>query len=360
MTCKLKIRLSGPSLRIIFLVLLFVFATVVSIRAQSKKPAPGTAGNQNSLQGKVVTPDGMQPTSPVRVKLTLNGRPIQETFTDLSGRFHFTGLVRGTYQLTAEGDDKTFQTTTVYADLSGSTAQLATQDIQVRPLPGKTLPQAGVISGFTQNVPQAAQQALERANKFIEQAKPPPAIEQLQEAVKIFPEYFEAHLQLGNLFLKEGRFEQAIAELDKAREINPKDERSYQSFGLLLMQQKNFPVAVMVFEEAERLNPTNPMNPVMVGTALVHQASTVEAASSEREKLLTKAEAEWSQAAKLSGDKVKADAFTIASFYEMKDNPGRAADELEQYLKKTQARNAEQIQNEIKRLRAKSKPATQP
>ncbi|HJT67802.1 MAG TPA: hypothetical protein VJ749_15190, partial [Pyrinomonadaceae bacterium] len=57
----------------------------------------------NVLQGRVITPSGMQPTNPVRVKLTFNGRAINETFTDLSGRFSFPGIGGGTYQLTAEG-----------------------------------------------------------------------------------------------------------------------------------------------------------------------------------------------------------------------------------------------------------------
>jgi hypothetical protein len=53
------------------------------------------------LEGKVITPSGSQPNNPVRVKLTFNGRPIHETFTDLSGRFTFPGLKSGTYQLPA-------------------------------------------------------------------------------------------------------------------------------------------------------------------------------------------------------------------------------------------------------------------
>jgi hypothetical protein len=53
------------------------------------------AQGTNVLEGKVVMPSGTQPTNPVRVKLTFNGRAIHETFTDLSGRFSFPGLSRG-------------------------------------------------------------------------------------------------------------------------------------------------------------------------------------------------------------------------------------------------------------------------
>ena len=323
------------------------------------------AQGAHTLQGRVMTPNGTQPTAPVKITLTFSGRRIYETFTDLSGRFSFASLARGTYQLTAEGDGQTFETTTVYAEVAafGSAPQLFTQDIQLRPIAAKPWGQTGVVNAFSQNVPKAARQALGRAAKLNGELKTEAAIEQILEAIRIFPEYFEAHLELGNAFLKAGRFEQAIAELDRAREIDPNDERAYQSFGLVLMKLKNYAVAVAIFAEAARLNPNNPMNALMRATALIHQATTVpEAQIADRQSLLDSAALSLSQASKLSGDKLKADSLTLATFYEMKSEPGRAADELELFLRKQETKNAEVIQNEIKRLRAKAreaKPLTQ-
>lgn len=318
------------------------------------------AQGQNVLEGKVVMPSGMQPPNPVRVKLTYNGRAIHETFTDLSGRFSFPGLSRGTYQLTAEGDGLTFETTSVYADVSafGSAPQSFTQDIQVRPIVRKATPQPGVVNAFRQDVPPAAKQALEAGLKLVNEGKIEAAVENMQNAIKIFPKYFEAHLQLGNTFLKANQFNEAIAELDLAREINPNDERCYQSFGLLLMRQRNFAVAVAVFAEAARLNPENPTNPVMRATALIHQAAnTSDSAPSteDRSHLLSRAEIAMSQAATLSENKLKPDSLTLALFHELKGEPERAAAELESYVKKTQLKNTEAIEKEIKRLREKAK-----
>src|SRR5438128_1740921 len=161
----------------------------------------------HTLQGRVIAPDGIPPTNPVKITLTFNGRPIYEVFTDLSGRYSFTGISKGTYQLTAEGDSQTFETTSVYAEVSafGSAPQLFTQDIQLRPLAGKRTPRPGVVNVFTQDVPKAAREARERASKLAGEGKPEAAIEKLNEAVKIFPDYFDAHLLLGNQFLKSGR-----------------------------------------------------------------------------------------------------------------------------------------------------------
>ena len=128
--------------------------------------APAQGGH--TLQGRVVTPNGTQPTNSVKITLTFNGRRIYETFTDLSGRFSFAGISAGTYQLTAEGDGQSFVTTSVVAQVSafGSSAQLFTQDIQLRSVPGKMLQPSGVVSGFAQPVPKTAQQAFDRAMKL--------------------------------------------------------------------------------------------------------------------------------------------------------------------------------------------------
>jgi Tfp pilus assembly protein PilF len=306
------------------------------------------------LEGKVITPSGIQPTNPVRVKLTFNGRPIHETFTDLSGRFSFPGLKSGTYQLTAEGDGLTFETTAVTADIPfGGNGQGFTQDIQLRPIRNKPNTGPGVINAFTQNVPAAAKQALEAGLKLAGEGKTPEAIENMRKAIQLFPEYFDAHLQLGNVFLKADQLPDAIAELDRAREINPNDERAYQSFGLLLMKQRNYAVAVAVFAEAARLNPGNAMNAVMRATALIHQAAGSE---DERSYLLSRAEIALTQASNLSENKLKPDTMTMALFYELKGDPERAAAELESYMKKSpQLKNSAALQSEVKRLRDKAR-----
>ena len=324
---------------------------------------PTTLAQANVLQGKVMTPAGSQPTNPVRVKLTFNGRAIHETFTDLSGRFSFPGLSRGTYQLTADGDGISFETTSVSADISafGPAPQIFTQDIQLRPLARKPNSQPGVVNAFTQEVPVAAKQALEAGIKLAEEGKVEAAVDSMRKATTIFPDYFDAHLQLGNVFLKRDQFNEAIAELDLARTINPNDERAYQSFGLLLMKQRNYAVAVAIFAEAARLNPSNPMNPVMRATALIHQAATIDESSpsiEDRNSLLSRAELAISQAASLSENKFKPDTMTLALFFELKGDPDRAAAELEAYLRKTpQLKDSAAIQNEIKRLRDKARAA---
>jgi cytochrome c-type biogenesis protein CcmH/NrfG len=324
--------------------------------------ATASAQGAHTLQGKVVSPNGSGPTQPVKVTLTFNGRRLYESFTDLAGNFSFSGLSNGTYNLTAEGDGVSFETTSVSAEVTafGRAPQLFTQNIQLRPKQGSALAAPGVVSAFNQDVPKPAREVLERAKKIAGQGKAELALSLMREAVRIFPDYFDAHLELGNELLQTGRLEDAIIALDRARTINPNDDRVYLSFGLVLMQQKKFAVAVAVFAEASRLNPTNPLNPLMRATALIHQASTIDPAKSKteaanREFILKRAEIALAQASELSGNKLTADHLSLAMLYEMKGERARSADELEQYLRKApNAKNADAIREAIKRLRGQS------
>ena len=200
-------------------------------------------------------------------------------------------------------------------------------------------------------------QAFEQAMKLAGDGKAEAAIEKMHEAISIFPPYFNAHFQLGNNFLKLRRFDEAIAELDRARQIDPNDDRVYQSFGLLLMQQKNYAIAVAIFSEASRLNPGNPLSVLMRATALIHHASTIPPGASLTGLTYSRGpELALLQASKLSSNKLKADSLTLASLYEMKGEPERAADELESYLRKSPgAKNVEIIHDEIDRLRKKAR-----
>ena len=318
-----------------------------------------SAQGVHTLQGKVIAPNGSAPTQPVKVALTYSGRPIYETFTDLGGHFSFTGLSKGTYELTAEGDDATFETTSATAEVAafGSAPQLFTQNIQLRPKQTRAPGRAAVVSAFNQDVPKAARETLERARKMASQGKAELALSLMREAIKLFSQYFEAHLELGNELLQTGHLEEAIAELDLARQINPKDDRAYLSFGLVLMQQKKYGVAVAVFAEASRLNPTSALNSLMRGIALIHQASTIDpsqskATAADREFILKRAEVALAAASELSGKKLTADYLSLAMLYEMKGERARAAAELEQYLQKNpDAKNADTIREEIRKLR---------
>lgn len=322
--------------------------------------SPAVGQGANTLQGRVIAPNGGPPPQSVRITLTYSGRPMYETFTDAGGHFTFPGLARGTYELTAEGDDVSFETTRVTAEITafGSAPQLFTQDIQLRPRRGKPIARAAVVNAFVQDVPKPAAQAFEQAQKLEHEGKRPEALIKIREALRVFPSFFEAHLALGNYFVKDGLFKDAIDELDRAREINPNDDRLYQSFGLIMIAQQNYRMAFAVLNEAARLNPKNPANPYMNGVAHIEYAASIDPSQSEsarkdRDKALDEAERFLLNAGELSDHKLADVHVQLARLYEKRGDNARAAAELEKYLKKSpDAKNAQAIREAIKKLRA--------
>src|SRR5215216_4968886 len=154
-------------------------------------PAAARAQGPNSLEGRVLLPSGGQPAQPVRVTLTQGGRRIHETFTDLSGRFNFPGLRGGAYRLTAEGDGRAFETTSVGVEIAsfGGGGQNLTQNIQLKARADAAgAPAASVAAEeLDPGVPDAAKEKYRRGARSAAEGKPEQAVRALREAVKAHP-----------------------------------------------------------------------------------------------------------------------------------------------------------------------------
>ncbi|HEV2912877.1 MAG TPA: tetratricopeptide repeat protein [Pyrinomonadaceae bacterium] len=219
--------------------------------------------------------------------------------------------------------------------------------------------QASVPAGeaFKQDVPSAARGTFDRATAMSRAGKGALAQALLEEALRIYPDFFDAHMALGNELFKAGRLADAMSEFEKARRINPKDDQVYLSVGLVLMQQKRYDVAASVFADASVLNPDEPLHRLMRGVALIRQASATAQSGSknmvaERDALYRKAEVALAQAFELSGRKLPEVYLYRALIYEQRGERGRAADELELYLQADSgAGNADAIRESIRKLR---------
>lgn len=218
-------------------------------------------------------------------------------------------------------------------------------------------------SSFRQEVPSTAIGVFERAMMMSKAGKGELAQTLLKEALKIYPDYFNARLALGNELFKAGRLEEAMKEFERARSINPKDDQVYLSVGLVMMQQKRYDVAAAIFSDASLLNPAEPLHPLMRGIALVRHAAAIKQPGSkgseaERDALYKKAEVALARASELSGGKLPEVYLYRALIYERRGERERAALELEQYLQVNPfVENAEAIREAVRKLRAPANTA---
>lgn len=335
-----------------FAAVLFVSTIFVSTAAARQQG--------NSIRGKVRNSAGITMPRIVVDLQTSNGLTINQTVTNNEGDFFFTGLNETAYIVVVSATDYISGSERVEfgarpAAAEGSVGETHTIEIVLVPVSGERVQPAR--SAFTQAVPQAARDAFDRAMKLARENKGDESIAAMREAIKLFPDYFDARFMLASELIKAGRLDDAIAELDHARRINPKDDRVFQSFGLVLVRQGKHAVAARIFGEAARLNPTNPQVLLLRAGALIDYAASVDPAkvkdgAAERSRAFEMAEKDLAKAYEMSNKKLAAVHQQRARLYERKGDRARAADELEQYLKMTpNAKNAEAIREAIKKLR---------
>lgn len=317
----------------------------------------------NVIRGKVRNASGRNMSQVIVQLETGNGQPINQTVTNNEGDFIFAGLSETSYIVVSSAPD--FNTVSEHVDFvrtvtADSVGEQRTVEITL-------VPKAGAIAALSnrtvsgQNIPKAARDALDRAMKLSKDSKSQEAAAAMREAIKTYPDYFEAHLMLGAELIKQDRLDDAIAEFDQARRINPKDDRVYLGFGQVLMMQKKYALASQVLGEAARLNPTDAGIFLMRATALIEHATAINPATSneaaaERNKAFGMAEKDLAKASDLSSNKLATIHLQAARLYEKKGDRKRAADELAQYLKLApDDKKADAIRAAIKTLRTPAK-----
>jgi tetratricopeptide (TPR) repeat protein len=316
------------------------------------------AAQGHSIRGKVRNSSGQNLSRIVVDLQTGTGSMINQTITNNEGDFAFTGLSDNSYIIFISAPDYNpaserveFVRTTA-ADQPG---EFRTIEITLTPKAVPTV--AAPSTTFAQDVPQAARDSLNHGLRLSKEGKSQEAISAMQEAIKQFSDYFDAHFALANELIKTNQLTEAIAELQRARDINPKDDRVYQSFGVVLSTQGKYLIAARVFGEAARLNPNDPQIVVKRCSLLIDYASTIDPAKSkeaadERNNALSMAEKELKQAFEASGRKLSTAHKQLARICEKRGDRTRAADHLEQYLRLTpDAKDAEAIREGIKKLR---------
>lgn len=339
----INLRISAPALRLLLLLsLAFLFS-------------PDARAQGHSIRGKIRNASGA---SVPRITVNLesgNGALIDQTVANNEGDFFFGNLSEQSYVVNISAADYNPASERVEFVRSlgpGEQGETRVVEITLAARGGVRPPRAGL--NFVQNVPKQARDAYESSLKLSREGRTGDALTALREAVRIFPDYFDARFLLGSEYVKQNKLPEAIAELNEAQRINPKDDRVWHAFGGVLMLQRKYAVAARVYAEAARLNPSEPQYPFLVGTALIEQAVALDAARiEERNYAFAEAEKSLAHAYQLSGRKLSAVHLQLARLHEKRGDPARAARELEQYLRQApEPKNAAAIREAIKTLRA--------
>jgi tetratricopeptide (TPR) repeat protein len=114
------------------------------------------------------------------------------------------------------------------------------------------------------------------------------AAENFKKALKIRPDYAEAHSSLGIALQGQGRFDEAIASYDNALNIKPDFAEAHNNRGAALKEQGRLDEAIACFGKTLKINPRFAEAHNNLGAALREQGRLDEAAASFRRALQIK------------------------------------------------------------------------
>jgi Tfp pilus assembly protein PilF len=281
------------------------------------------AQGSNAVEGRVLLSSGSPPAQSVRVTLTQGGRRIHEGFTDLSGRFSFPGLRGGAYQLTAEGDGRAFETTSVQVQITsfGGGGQTVTQNIQLRAKAGAAVSPAASVAAdeLDPSVPERAREKYRQGVKNAADGKTEQAVKLFADAVAAHERFFAAHMALAEQLYKLKRYDEAAAAYRKASELEPERAAPYVGVGVTLVAQGRYEEGIRLLRGVVELDKDLPAPYLSLGYAEMMVGD------------YAPAEGHLLRAVELG--KPPLARVYLANVYEQIGDPARAAAQLEAYLK---------------------------
>src|SRR5258705_782944 len=155
------------------------------------------------IHGLVRYAQGGSPADKVVVRLESyeSGGPIQEVFTDRTGKFRFSDLPPAQYTVTIHASG--FKDAQQHVDLKTASSNYIIFQLMPADSPVSQAP-AGSDGLLNARVPAEAQREYERASEALsspDQTRMAKAIRHLEKAVNLYPKFLEAQMKIGTTYI---------------------------------------------------------------------------------------------------------------------------------------------------------------
>src|SRR5262249_51399787 len=124
-------------------------------------------------------------------------------------------------------------------------------------------------SDLSKTAPAGARKEYDQGMRLVGKGNVQQAIEHLQRAIAIYPDYLDAINDLGAQYLKLKRFDDAAEQFRIVLEKNPRFFNSRFNLGLVLIEQKNYVVAIEQLNQAIAVDGSRPEARLWLGVALL-------------------------------------------------------------------------------------------
>lgn len=324
----------NPRSCILSFLVIFSFSSIVVAQAN------------NQIEGRVLTENNV-PVNNAYVELYNDvDFLMQRARSSSQGRFSFRGLRPGTYIIRVKPYGTNLLETAVRVEVRslGTVPDFVYEDIRLEVDKRFTSP-VETITGtiFAQEVPEDAKDLYESGARKLKSGNDR-GIEDLEAAVKIFPDYFDALNKLGVTYISRGKYQQGYPFLLRAIDINPKCPECFYSLGVAFYKLDQVEAGLRAARASVLLMPSSGDSHLLLGILLRLSNNIPDA-----EKVLLKSK-------DLFKDPNPEVHWQLALLYDKTGRSKEAADELEFYLKANpEAENKEQVKKLIKNFRNKTK-----
>lgn len=306
----------------------------------------------NSIEGIVWDPY-RRPAANLYVELqNENYFSLRRIRTTGTGRFSFTGLTAGRYNVKVLTSGTNYQEVTESVEIINviqRTSDTAFLDIYLKFDKRKAKSGVTELTGavFVQDVPAEARKLYKQGVSDINE-KGDKGFPEIEQALKIFPDYYDALNTLGTEYVARKEYQKALPHLIRAIDINRRSFSSFYALAYACYQLDHRPEALEAARAATVLQGNSLNAQLLYGTLL--------RLNSSYEKSLQALLA----AKKLSQDSPVAEIhWQLALLFNRLGRNQEAANELEVYLNiQPEARDKKEIQNLIAKLR--KNPNTKP
>jgi tetratricopeptide (TPR) repeat protein len=310
-------------------------------------PEPGSrgTGGRNTIDGRIYYESGRNVDKRLQVRLTGLTADFS-TMADDSGAFSFRRLGAGKYVVTVEAGGEyqpVNESVDIYdAPTRGSSGRTYSLQIQLRLKTARVI-RSGIINAALANVPQPAAELYEKALESLRAGDSQKALDQLQRAVALYPQFTLALNEIGVIYQGLGQLDKAVAALRAAVEIAPEVFELRLNYGIVLSKNKQFADAEAQLRLAVETKDTSTLAHLYRGKALIQLRKYPEA------------ERELQQVIKLGGNDMPMAYRFLGALYNERGENQLAIEALEKYLGLVpKAKDANSVRDIINQLRAQS------
>jgi len=331
--------------------LMFVCAAAGTTRA-FQFGAAAHQGGGTDIFGRVSLPDGKP--APPRIRVFIESlRGLQrDTLTNEEGRYEFLSMGAGRYRITAVNPEAPEQyCDPVLADTERAYSNRLQVDIhlQVR-MQGErkvTRPATTSVTEAVQEIPKPARKAYEQGLKLQKENRADQALAAFNQALEIYPNYFQALTERGNMRMQANNLAEAEADFERALRSNADYPPALRGLGYCQIQRKQFEAALSNLERTHALEPKIPLTLLLLGYANL----SLDRYEPAKERL--------QQALKLGPESAARAHVYLSEILAHEQKFKEAADEIRAYLKvKPDAADAAHLQKLEADWRARSKVKT--